>query len=48
MTLTLEQAREALPQGYEVSDKELEDVLAFFYFIGEKAYEQARKEARDE
>ncbi len=44
MTLTLEQARQALPEGYEVTDSELEEVLAFFSFLGEQAYEQARKE----
>ncbi len=42
--VTLEQARLTLPEGYKVSDSELENVLAYFYFIGEQAYERTLQE----
>lgn len=45
--LTLEQARKTLPEGYAISDKELEKVLALFYFLGEQVYEQVRKEKNE-
>lgn len=46
--VTLDQARAALPEDCEVSDAELEEILAYFYFLGEQAYERLRKEAHDE
>lgn len=41
--ITLEKARETLPEGYAVSDTELKQVLAYFYFLGEQAYEHVRE-----
>jgi len=46
--ITLDQARVALPENCEVTDAELEEVLAYFYFLGEQAYERLRKETSDE
>lgn len=46
--ISAEQARQLLPLEYEVSNQELEETLAFFYFLGEQAYERLRKEAGDE
>ena len=46
--IALNEARQALPDGYTVTDRELEGVLAYFYFLGEQAYEQVLKEADDE
>ncbi len=45
--VTLEQARMALPEEYRVSDAELETVLAYFYFLGEQAYEQVQLKHRE-
>lgn len=42
--ISLDEARAMLPDSYFVSDAELEETLAFFYFLGEHAYEQVRKE----
>ncbi len=48
MTVTLEQARQALPKSHEITSDELEEVLAFFYFLGEQAFERLRQEKFDE
>lgn len=42
--ITPAQSRVTLPESYKVSDAELERILAYFYFIGDQAYEQVRKE----
>lgn len=44
--ISREEARATLPKDFEVSDSELEEVLAFFYFLGEQAYERVREEAK--
>ena len=42
--ISLDESRAMLPDSHLVSDAELEGVLAYFYFLGEQAYEQLRKE----
>lgn len=44
--ISLRQAKQYFTPGECPDDKELEETLAFFYFLGEQAYEQVRKERR--
>lgn len=37
MTVTIEQARQSLPKGYEISDEELSAVIADAYLIAKLA-----------
>lgn len=50
MALTMEQARELLPNGFNPSDSELDAVLADLYLVSEMAVNQvlSGKEAKDE
>lgn len=41
-----QQAKTFFPLDQRPPDEELEAALAFFYFLGEQAYEQVQKEYR--
>ena len=46
MAITLEQARKALPEGYKISDEELNAVLADAYVIARLAMKDYLRERR--
>ena len=48
--ITLEQAREMLPEGVEITDSELSAVLSDLYLVSEMAVNQvlSRKESKNE
>lgn len=47
MTVTLEQARKALPKGYQISDEELASVIADAYVIANLAVSDYLRNKRE-